>query len=86
MIKIKTVGTQMDNVVLNFEFDDADKKSQVATINIPLNSFIAMSEDDIKKAVVERVAISRASLAVDTIQSMAKKLVDVDLEVSEVKL
>jgi len=79
MIKLVSIGREMDYVVLTVEFDFQGEYYSL-TDRVKVDTLLGMSKEDIVNAIKKRVARERMSLAEDEIKKMLNDLIDVDLE------
>jgi len=79
MIKLVSIGREMDYVVLTVEFDFQGEYYSL-TDRVKVDTLLGMSKEDIVDAIKKRVARERMNLAEDDIKELLGDLIGVDLE------
>jgi len=81
MIRVKSVGYQQDNVVLEIEFDH-DGDVHMMSISTKAANLLDMTVDEIKDAIVKKVQQKRLELSRAAVEEKLSEVIEVDLEAS----
>jgi len=79
MIRIKSVARELDEVVLTVEFDWQGETHEL-TMRVKADVLLGLTKEQVVKAIKNRVARERMSLADPEIQEHLKDIMEVDLE------
>lgn len=85
MIKIKSRASQLDNVIVQIEFDDQDGKTHQFASTIAVAQLLSQTPDQIKAAIVSQAKLERMKVAETLLKQKFDPLIGEDLETKEKK-
>jgi len=79
MIRIKSVARELDEVILTVEFDWQGETHEL-TMRVKADILLGLTKEQVVKAIKNRVARERMSLAEPEVRKFLKDIMNVDLE------
>ena len=80
MIKITSVDTQGDNAVVNITYTDFSNAEHTASKSFPISQVLTKSPAEIRTFILDKVAIQRAALYSDALETKFAAFIGVDIE------